>query len=356
MNPLDLVRPEVRSLRPYTITHATARVKLDANESPYDVPEAIAGEIAHNLRQVALNRYPDPAAAKLKEMIGRTLRVDPGSLMLGNGSDELISYLITTFTGQEKGVLFPTPTFAMYGITAAALGQRTIEVPLGDDFGLDPDPFLQAVHESSPQLVFLATPNNPTGNAFPGDLILRILDEARTMVVVDEAYIDYSREAGFLQSVKSFPNLVILRTLSKIGMAALRIGILCANPRVLAELEKVRLPYNINSYSQAAASAILGHWEILEDQVARIVSQREQMEKAMAAIPEIRVFPSKANFILFKTGSADRLYGHLCGKGILIRNLNQPGALEGCLRVTVGKPEENREFLEHLTAYFAINC
>ena len=215
-----------------------------------------------------------------------------------------------------------------------------------------PEPFLQAVQSSSPRLIFLATPNNPTGNTFPRELVFRILEESRAIVVVDEAYADYSGEAGFLPSLKSFPNLVILRTLSKIGMAALRIGILCAQRPVLEQLEKVRLPYNINSYSQAAASAILERPEVVKDQVKRIVSQREKLEKAMAEIPGIRVFPSQANFVLFKTGPADELSSHLYEKGILIRNLNQSGALGGCLRVTIGKPEENQEFMEHLTAFF----
>jgi histidinol-phosphate aminotransferase len=353
MNPLELVRPEVRTLKPYTISHTTARVKLDANESPYGAPPEIAAEIAAELGKIDLNRYPDPEATRLKERISDLIGLAPDGMMLGNGSDELISYLITTFTGRGKGVLFPTPTFAMYGITAAALGQPAIEVPLNEEFQIEPERFVSAIRTQSPQIVFLATPNNPTGNSFHKDCVQQIIEESESIVVIDEAYIDYSSDPGFLPSLQSCPNLVILRTLSKIGMAALRIGILIASPTLLRELEKVRLPYNINTFSQAMASVILDHQELLSDQVRKIISGRERLLKAMAAIPQIQVFPSSANFILFRTALADELYQELYGAGVLIRNLNQPGALQGCLRVTVGRPDENTEFLAHLEKFYS---
>lgn len=352
MNPLDLLRPEIRTLKPYSIVETPSRIKMDANESPFDPPEEIRQEISQGLRNIHFNRYPDPGAVTLKKRISEYLQVEPERLMLGNGSDELIGYLITAFTGQNSGVLFPSPTFSMYGIIARAQGQTAIEVPLDDQFQIDSTVFLQAVRKHSPQIVFLASPNNPTGNGFPEEAVLRILEETHAIVVADEAYIDFSNHPGFIKHLQTTPNLVILRTLSKIGMAALRIGILVSSREVIGELEKVRLPYNINTFSQAAASALLSHPEALKKQIRMIIEERNRLFESMSGIKEIQTYPSQANFILFRTQGAEELYRGLLKAGILVRNLNQPGPLQGCLRVTVGMPEENTEFLEHLGRFF----
>jgi histidinol-phosphate aminotransferase len=352
MNPLDYLRPEIRTLQPYSIDHTSARIKMDANESPYDPPEKIMEEISRELRCIQLNRYPDPGTLTLKEKVASYLQCDPGLLMVGNGSDELISYLITAFTGEGNGILFPTPTFAMYGILAKTQGQPVIAVPSDKSFEIDPDLLLKTVREKSPQIVFLASPNNPTGNALPEKTVLQLLEASRTLVVLDEAYIDFSDHPGFQTYLQTYPNLIILRTLSKIGMAALRIGILISSRDVLTELEKVRLPYNINTFSQVAGSVLLEHPEILKEQIHMIRKEREQMFTAMSKLKDMHLFPSQANFILFRIDTSEELYRSLLEAGILIRNLNQPGALQGCLRVTVGRPEENKEFLEHLKRFF----
>ncbi len=249
MNPLDLLRPEVRSLTPYTIEHTAAPVKLDANESPYDPPAEISLKIREALERIHLNRYPDPGAAGLKTVLAEMTGVAPDQLLLGNGSDELIGYLITTFLGQGKGVLFPSPTFSMYGIIAAAFGQRAIPVSLTENFELDTTTLLEVARREKPQILFLASPNNPTGNAFARDQVIRILDAFDGITVLDEAYLDFSGTAGYLKELSRYPGLVVLRTLSKIGMAALRVGFLMGRAEVVAQLEKVRLPYNVNACS-----------------------------------------------------------------------------------------------------------
>ncbi len=352
MKTLDLVRPEIRFLKPYSAEHAGPGIRLDANESPFDPPEEILNRIAEEARRIHLNRYPDAGATRLKERIADFIQVGPDRIMVGNGSDELIGYLITAFTGEGHGVLFPTPTFSMYGIIAASLGQPVIPVPLDENFRIQPDRFIQTIHERRPQIIFLASPNNPTGNLFPEKVVRSILEEAGGLVVLDEAYIRFSDSPGFLNLLQEFPRLVILRTLSKIGMAALRVGMLVANPDVLIHLEKVRLPYNVNSFSQSAASILLEYPDVLKSRSREIISERERMTRKIEQIPEIQLFPSRANFLLFRTDASGELFRNLLSAGIFVRNLDQPGALQGCLRVTVGKPEENDAFLGHLMKFF----
>lgn len=352
MNPCDDVRPEIRTLHPYTIEETSARIKLDANESPFRPTERFMQDVSKEVQRLHLNRYPDPGARRLKDQISSLLKIESEQFLLGNGSDELISYLITTFTGQEKGVLFPTPTFSMYGIIAKTLGQNTIEVPLNEDFQIPSDLLLKTIEERSPQIIFLASPNNPTGNSFAEETILQVVAQSNALVVVDEAYSDFSDHPGFMDHLQKHPNLVILRTLSKIGMAALRIGMLIGSPEVVAELEKVRLPYNINALSQAVATVLLGRPEVLQKQIREIVVERKRLFAGLSDISSLQLFPSQANFILFRTESADKLYQHLMDQGILLRNLDQPGALSGCLRVTVGNPHENNEFLEQMRQFY----
>jgi histidinol-phosphate aminotransferase len=352
MNPLDLLRPEIRNLKPYAIEELQASIKLDANESPFDPPKEILENVLAKLRGVHLSRYPDPGAQALKEKIASFLKIRPDRMILGNGSDELIGTLITTFTGRGNGVLYPVPTFSMYGIIARTLGQQIIEVPLNNAFQLDPGPFLETVRERSPQIIFLATPNNPTGITIPEKTLHQILEASESLVVIDEAYIDYSGQPGLIDNLHRYPNLVVLRTLSKIGMASLRVGILTAGKEILQELEKVRLPYNINTLSQTAATILLEYPEAIREQIGILIRERGLLSRAMEQIPEIKIFSSQANFLFFRTPVSDELYGSLINSGILIRNLNQPGALQGCLRVTVGRPEENRKFLEEVQQFF----
>ncbi len=352
MNPRDLLRPEVRALIPYTIEHTAAPVKLDANESPYEPPADIAQKVGEALTGIHLNRYPDPDATRLKAVLAEWCGVAPDQLLLGNGSDELIGYLITTFIGQGKGVIFPSPTFSMYGIIAAALGQRAIPISLNENFELDAAGLLDTARREKPQILFLASPNNPTGNAFARDQVIRILDAFDGITVLDEAYIDFSGEPGFLKELSRYPGLVVLRTLSKIGMAALRVGFLMGSADVVAQLEKVRLPYNVNACSQAAALVLLEHEAVLREQIARIVSERGRLAAALSRTAGLGLFPSDANFLLFRTDQPRALFEHLLADGILVRNLDQPGLLAGCLRVTVGKPEENDAFLTSLKRFF----
>ncbi len=333
-----LVKKEVRSLQAYNAREIACKAKLDANESPFgfDIDVKV-------FESVRTNRYPDPEAKTLKKLLAKDYRVDSSNILQGNGSDELIYYLITTFGGP---VLYPVPTFSMYGIISQALGEKRVEVPLDDDFDLDVDRMLKAIKKERPKLIFLSSPNNPTGNCFSADSILKIVEASRGLVVVDEAYQPFAGGRGFLPLLKDYENLLIMRTLSKIGLAALRLGFLVADARIIAEVNKVRLPFNVNSFSQTMAVKALKEKRVLRSFINNIVSERERLLKEMNEIAGTSPFPSEANFVLFKVKDPSGLHNSLLNKGILVRNIKD--SVPGCLRVTIGTREENTAFMTEL--------
>ena len=336
---LKLVKPVVRRLRAYEAKDIPCRVKLDANESPYPYEK----DLSKVLAQLRTNRYPDPEAKELKRLIAKRYGLSPENILLGNGSDELIYYLVTTFGGP---VLYPVPTFSMYDIISRALGEKGIAVPLNREFDIDIERTLRAVKREKPKVLFLSSPNNPTGNCFSAEKIMTLIERTKGIVVVDEAYQPFASERGFLPLLKDYRNLVIMRTLSKIGFAALRLGFLLADAEIIAEVNKVRLPFNVNSLSQAIAKEALRDWRGLNAPIKTIISERGRLSKEMGATKGIEPFPSEANFILFRVKDPDRVYSGLLKKGVLIRNLNS--GIKGCLRVTIGAPEENTIFLRAL--------
>ena len=345
----SLVKKEVAALGAYEIEDSSARIKLDAMESPYLLPDGLRREVAATLADVPVNLYPDPNAKALKAAIGEYFGVSPEKLVLGNGSDELIAMAISAFGGTPGLVAYPAPTFSMYGIIARALGQQVLEMPLTADFSLDFDLTLKFIMQRKPDILFIANPNNPTGNLFDKDLVRRLIEGFYGIVVVDEAYFSFSGET-FIDRLDEYPNLIVLRTLSKIGMAGLRVGIMAAGKDVLAEINKVRLPYNLNSLSQRAAEVILRHSGVIDGQVGLITGERERLYGALNSLPGVTAYPSKTNFILFRVPGASRIFEGLKEKGILVRNLDSPGPLKDCLRVTVGTPEQDEEFLSAMKA------
>ena len=302
----------------------------------------VVRDIARIAKDTLINLYPDPSAKELKKAIASLWRMKPEQMMLGNGSDELIQTVILAFGGP---VLVPAPTFAMYDITSRALAQKVVSVPLDADFDLDAELIIKRATASRAKVLFLACPNNPTGNRFSDRAIRRILAETDAAVVIDEAYYSFSGRS-YLPLLKQYPNLIILRTLSKIGLAGLRIGVLIASPGIVGELNKIRLPYNINSLSQIAAVSVLKHRSVLNRQISLLISERKKLYNAFSKLPGVTAYPSETNFILIRTDAdASVIHRKLKRAGILIKNLNKPGPLENCLRVTIGTPEENKEFI-----------
>lgn len=357
-----VIRSEVRVQVPYHIGPEPTpgrRVKLDANESPFALGEALRGklaaEFARALADVELHRYPDPTARELRGLLGRDLSVSAEQILVANGSDEAIQLLQMVVAGPGAVVAIPVPTFVMYAIGARSLGIRVAEVPLGEGFTLDVPRFLEVVHHEQPRLVFLAWPNNPTGNLFEPSAVEGILRacagrDCHALVVVDEAYVHYSGQS-FLSRLAEFPNLVILRTLSKVGLAGIRLGFLMASPDVVREVNKVRMPYNVNALSQAAARVVLAHGDVVAQHAAVIVAERNRVLAALGTMPGVTAFPSRANFVLVRTRRpGDAVFLALLAQGVVVRDFSRAPHLANCLRVTIGGREENDAFLDALAA------
>ena len=342
---INLVLPAVRGLAAYHVDETPVRVKLDAMENPFLLPDNIRKEIGKSAQQALINRYPDPSAKKLKQAIARYWKMDRSRMLLGNGSDELIQAIILAFGGP---VLAPTPSFAMYELSARALSQDVVTVPLTDEFDLNADAVITAAKRTKAKVIFLACPNNPTGSRFSDGAIRKVIEKTNAVVVIDEAYFSFSGRT-FLPFLKNHPNMIILRTLSKIGLAGLRIGVLTASKEIIGELNKIRLPYNINSLSQAAGLVALKHASTLNTQISQLISERRKLYNALLRTPGATPFPTETNFILlWIEKDSTNVFQALKKRGILVKNLDRPGPLKGCLRVTVGTPAENKEFLKEL--------
>jgi histidinol-phosphate aminotransferase len=364
-DPTSLIRAEVRGLTAYHVEApdpASIRAKLDANESPFalgdHVRTELAAELAKALADVELHRYPDPQARALRRQLAAELGVPAEHVLATNGSDEGIQILLQAAAGPGVAVAIPVPTFAMYELGARVLGLRVVAVPLDATYDLDLERFRAALRAERPRLVFLAWPNNPTGRLYARDAVERIVqacagEDCEALVVVDEAYVHYSGQS-LLDRLGAHPHLVLLRTLSKVGLAGIRLGLVIGHPAVLAELNKVRLPYNVNALSQAAARVVLRHPEVVRQHAATIVRERERVLRALRRLPGLRVFPSGANFFLMRAAQPGQaLWRALLERGVLVRDFSRAPHLSDCLRVTIGTPEENDLFLQALGAILA---
>jgi len=344
-----VVRPEICALSAYTTASAEGMIKLDAMENPFPLPDAVRGRLGAALAQVAINRYPDIAADRVKRAIVDAFGIpDTLGLMLGNGSDELIQLITLALARPGAAMLAPEPSFVMYRLNAIHAGMRFVGVPLASDFGLDRDAMLAAVERERPALTFLAYPNNPTGNLFSGDDVAAIVRASPGLVVVDEAYAAFA-DASFLPRIAEFPNLLVLRTLSQVGMAGIRLGYAIAAPEWIAQLNKLRAPYNVNAFTQAAAVALLADAGWMAEQAATIRAERSRLAAALARLPGVTVFETQTNFLLARVPEADLLYEGLRQRRILVKNVHSwHPLLANCLRITVGTPRENDALLTAL--------
>ena len=346
MKPQDLVRPEILALKAYHVPEAKGMVKLDAMENPYPLPEKIRRELAEALSRVDLNRYPDPTGEKLRALIALRMKVPAGmSVMLGNGSDELLQIVTMALARPGATILYPAPTFVMYSMYAALTGMKAVAVPLREDFTFDAGAFIARMKAERAALVFLAYPNNPTGTLYPEEDVVSVIKACPGLVVVDEAYHAFAGKT-FMDRLREFPNLVVMRTVSKLGLAGIRLGYLAASPAWAEQFDKVRSPYNVNVLTQAAAEFMLERLDVLEEQASRIRQEREILGKNLAGLPSVTVFPSAANFFLVRVPDAARVDASLRKQGVLVKNLH-PGIAQ-CMRITVGTPDENRILLTAL--------
>jgi histidinol-phosphate aminotransferase len=352
--PAEIIREEVRALKAYHVPENTGMVKLDAMENPYRLPQPLRGRLAQLMEEAALNRYPDAGARPLKDELRRAFELSEGvELLLGNGSDELIQMIIMAVAKPGAVVLGIEPSFVMFRLIATFAGTRYVGVDLREDYSLDAERLLVAIERDRPPVVFIAYPNNPTGNLFDADIIERVIKAAPGLVVVDEAYHAFAGKS-FMARLSRHPNLLVMRTLSKLGLAGIRLGVLAGAGDWIRELDKVRLPYNVNTLTQAVAREMLQHGDVLTEQAAAIKLERGRLLEKLREVPGVTVYPSDANFILFKTSEAERVFEGLKQRGVLIKSLHgSHRLLAGCLRVTVGTPDENTAFLTALNQTLA---
>jgi histidinol-phosphate aminotransferase len=347
-NPADFIRRRIGEISAYHVEPYPADVILDANESPYPPPPALAGRLRKVMGEVAFNRYPDMNAVALRRAIAKMEGVDETEILLGNGSDEIISFIIQATLDPGGWILTPSPTFSMYKHTAYCLNVETAEIPLLDDWSLDIARTLDAIADKKPGVIFLASPNNPTANCVAPSALSAIIEAAPGLVVVDEAYADFA-DASVGPLFRERPNVVVLKTLSKAGFAALRLGYMMADRRLVSEVNKTRLPYNINSLTQALATEVVNSWDELLPIFGEIKKERARMSTAISAIPFMEPCPSQANFILARvTKDAQTVFSALLKSGVRVRWFEGSARLGNFFRITVGSLEENDRLINAL--------
>lgn len=346
----DWLRPAIwngAAYQPFAYDSSPGLVRLDSNESPFLPDPDEMQTFQDELARLALNRYPDVSGRPLREALAQRWHVTPDEILLGNGSEEIISMLTIAFgggcrDGRPARVLYPTPTFNQYEALALAYGAETAPVPLGEGFQLDEARFAEALRRVGPALAFFASPNNPTGNRFDAEVLVRLAIAADAVFVVDEAYADFGGET-LMPRLRATPGLFVMRSLSKIGLAGLRLGALIGPADAIAELDKVRLPWNVNVVSLALACATLRHPERLDARIREVVRLRDELAATLRAIPGVAVYPSDANFLLVRTPlEGGRAFSGLLTRGVLVKNVSAAGPLDRCLRITVGTSLENQ--------------
>ncbi|NDV46794.1 histidinol-phosphate transaminase [Paludibacter sp. 221] len=342
MNLQELLRANIRNLEPYSCARdefkGEASVYLDANENPYNAP---------------YNRYPDPLQWEVKKRISTQKGVHIENIFLGNGSDEPIDLLYRAFCEPRiDNVVAIDPTYGMYKVCASINDVEYRQVLLNDEYQFAADELLQATDEHT-KLIWLCSPNNPTGNSLNPDEIKKTLDNFNGIVVVDEAYIDFSSQQSFASRLSHYPNLVILQTFSKAwGSAAIRLGMAFASPEIVQVLNKIKYPYNINILTQQQALDVLDNAERTKQWVETLLKERANLIEELKKIPLVQhIYPTDANFILIKVSDANSVYHYLTDKGIIVRNRTKVSLCLNSLRVTVGTPEENKILLEELKKY-----
>jgi histidinol-phosphate aminotransferase len=351
---LGRIRADIQSMHAYAVQDARGLLKLDAMENPFGLPPPLQVALGQRLGALALNRYPGPRSAELQRALAAYARLPEGfGLMLGNGSDELISLLAMACDLPGAVILAPEPGFVMYAMSARLQGLRFVGVPLTADFELDEPAMLAAIAREKPAIVYLAYPNNPTANLWDDAVIEKIVEAQRAqggLVVIDEAYQPFAARS-YIDRVARHGHVLLMRTLSKFGLAGVRLGYLVGPQALIAEVDKVRPPYNISVLNCECALFALEHAEVFAEQAARIRAGRARIFEALARLPGVKSWPSEANMILVRVPDATRTFEGMKSRGVLVKNVSRMHPLlANCLRLTVGTPEENAQMLAALEA------
>jgi histidinol-phosphate aminotransferase len=344
-----LIRQDVQSMHAYAVQDATGLIKLDAMENPHRLPPALQAELGERLGAVALNRYPGSRIDDLRAALARQAGLPAGcALMLGNGSDELIALLAMACDVPGASILSPLPGFVMYAMSAQLQGLMFIGVDLTPDFELDEAAMLAAIAQHQPSIIYLAYPNNPTANLWDDAVIERIVQAAPGLVVIDEAYQPFSSRS-YIDRLGRHPNVLLMRTLSKFGLAGVRLGYMMGPSALIAEIDKVRPPYNISVLNAEAALFALAHADVYQAQAADLRAQRQVLVQALAKMPGVKVWPSDANMVLVRVTDAQATFEGMKRRGVLVKNVSKMHPLLAqCLRLTVGTADENAQMLAAL--------
>lgn len=348
LNSVRQSAPQLQGLVPYDPKYLPARAYLSANENPRDVETEIRQKIISAIRKVPLNRYPDPLANDLRDMIAEANGLDREQVLLGNGGDELLFNIALAWGGPGRKFLNLPPTFSVYAANARLTGTEVIDVPRLADYSIDEETVLKRVGQGDIDYVIVASPNNPTGKLANEEFLAKLLDATDALVLVDEAYFEFSRTT-MRPYLAMHKNLLILRTFSKaFSLAGVRMGYILGNAEVIREFLKVRQPYSVDAVSQAIAREVFSERQKFEHGIMAIISERDRLLEELAKVPGVNVYPSDSNYILFKLEGADKVWEALYARGILVRDFSHAPMLENCLRVSVGTEEENDEFLAAL--------
>ena len=348
----DLIRTEIRSFVPYNANQQPYKIKLDANESPFNLPQAARKKLAeYILENPQLNLYPDTDSVHLREAIGEYWSVDKENIIVGTGSDQLIQIVANVFLEKGDKVLYPAPSFGMYKDSCIIAGGKAVEYILNqdDNFSYSADKIIEAYEKEKPKIIYICSPNNPTGNLMPQDEILKVLRACtKSIVVVDEAYADFS-DTTVIPYIKDYENLLILRTFSKaFGLAGIRCGYSIASEKLTRAINLTRPPYNISSLSQYTATLVLSNIDEIQNNIKYLVEERERVFSKLSEIKELKVYGSAANFVLLKVQNSKDVYTKLCEKGIFIRAFGSSPLLTDCMRITIGTHEQNSVLLDEL--------
>jgi histidinol-phosphate aminotransferase len=347
-SPSDVIKPEVRGLTAYTLKHFDAAVKLDQNENPYELPADLKQEVVDRVLRRPWGRYPDFVPSATIRTLAKFTGWPEDGILVANGSNELIQASLGVTLGPGRRLVVPQPTFTLYKLMATTLQAEVNPVLLdSENFNFDADKLLEASRNAD--VVVVCSPNNPTGNLLERDALVGLLNAAKGIVILDEAYHEFSGQTAF-PLLRDHRNLVVLRTFSKaMSMAGLRFGYLMAHPEIAREVYKAKLPYNVNIFTLAAAEIVIERRRVLDDAITALVRERERVFAELQKRETVRAFPSCANFVLIKSGKpSNELFDALYSQGVLVRNVSAYPLLDRCLRVSIGTPEENDRFLRAL--------
>ena len=343
----DFFRKDLSDFKSYNTDEIEYKVRLNANESFSNLDDVSRKKIGKVIEDSIFNRYPDAGAFEVCSLYAQYANVESTNVMAGNGSDECIQIIANTFLNTGDKVAVQSPDFSMYGLYTKIAGGIPIEFPLGVELKSDVEGFISMANQEEVKIVFLSNPNNPTGGSIPREDIIKIIEGCSCIVVIDEAYFEFYGET-VVDKIEAYQNLIVLRTFSKVGLAAIRLGFLITNSVLMGELRKVKPPYNVNAISQSIASVILKDPEIIYKNVKRILCEREYLWEKLNNISGIKLYKAEANFILIQVENAQKMKERLLEQSINVRSFNST-TLQNCLRITIGSREENEYLLNNIS-------